>query len=190
MEKTWVLVVDTETTGFPPKNTPIEDSKAWDQCRVVQIAWSIFDETGRPRGDKCYIIQPDANTVFSEGAVRVHGISKQKAQTEGVPFSDVFNDLHVSLANIKTIVAHNIRFDDPVIQAEMYRAKRNSLLTLWNTKERYCTMLSGTRPGERWPKLAVLYERLYGKPAEGRLHSADTDVALCADIYFRQMGKR
>jgi DNA polymerase III epsilon subunit-like protein len=190
MEKTWILVVDTETTGLPPKNTPIDDLKTWAQCRVVQIAWSIFDENGRAQGDKCYIIQPEEDTVFSEGAVRVHGISKEKAKAEGVPFTDVFNDLHASLANVKTIVAHNIRFDDPVIQAEMCRAKRQSLLNLWRSKERYCTMLSGTRQGERWPKLAVLYERLYGVPAQGQLHSADTDVALCADIYFRQIGKR
>jgi DNA polymerase III epsilon subunit-like protein len=190
MEKTWVIVVDTETTGLPPRSVPIENTKTWDQCRIVQIAWRLFDENGVMKEEKCYIVKPDKDTQFSEGAVRVHGISKEKAMREGVPFADVFNDLHVSLANVKTIVAHNIQFDDPVIQSEMYRAKRQSLLTLWKTKVRYCTMLMGTRPGERWPKLAALYERLYDAPAQGQLHSADTDVALCADIYFRQIGKR
>lgn len=190
MQKTWILVVDTETTGLPPRSVPIENSNTWKQCRVVQIAWSLSDENGNIKDEKCYIIQPDTDTVFSEGAVRVHGISKQKAIQDGVPMKDVLNELHVALANVKTIVAHNIQFDDPVIQAELFRANRQSLLQLWKSKERYCTMLSGTRPGERWPKLAVLYERLYEKPAEGQLHSADADVALCSDIYFRQMGKK
>lgn len=190
MEKTWILVVDTETTGLPPRSIPIDNSVAWKQCRIVQIAWSLFDENGIMKEEKCYIVKPDEDTVFSEGAVRVHGISKEKALREGIPLKDVFNDLHVSLANVKTIVAHNIQFDDPVIQAEMHRSKRTSLLSLWKQKARYCTMLTGTRQGERWPKLAALYERLYGVPAQGQLHSADTDVALCADIYFRQIGKK
>lgn len=190
MDKTWILVVDTETTGFPPRSVPIENSTTWAQCRIVQMAWRLYDGNGVLKEEKCYIIQPDKDTIFSEGAVRVHGISKERATREGTSMEEVMNDLHVSLANVKTIVAHNIAFDDPVIQAEMFRWNRLSLLALWKTKERYCTMLAGTRPGERWPKLAVLYERLYGTPAQGQLHSADTDTTLCADIYFRQIGKR
>ena len=184
-----VVVIDTETTGFPPRSESIENIQAWNKCRIVQMAWRVFDPNGKLKDEKCYIIKPDLDTEFSQGAVQVHGISKEMALTRGEELNEVLNELHVALESVSCIVAHNIQFDDRVIQAEMYRANRKSLLTNWNKKEKYCTMLSGTRPGERWPKLAVLYERLFGKPAEGKLHSADTDVALCAEIYFRQQGK-
>jgi hypothetical protein len=40
----------------------------------------------------------------------------------------------------------------------------------------------------KWPKLHVLYEQLCGPlPEDTRLHNADTDAHLCANIYEKLM---
>lgn len=37
-----VLVFDTETTGLPPKNIPINRTDSWPH--VVQLSWAIYNE--------------------------------------------------------------------------------------------------------------------------------------------------
>lgn len=182
---TFTLVVDTETTGLPPRGTPIHNRKAWDVCRVVQIAWHLYDHTHRLIEEQCFTIRHNEDVFFNPAAVKIHGITKEVAMSQGVPITEVFDKLSAIMSKVQTIVAHNIAFDDPVIQSEMYRSNYTTLLQDWNTKQKYCTMLKGTRPGERWPKLAVLYERLFERTPDGILHRADTDVAICAEIYFK-----
>lgn len=184
------LIVDTETTGLPPRGMPIQQSKTWNVCRIVQIAWRLYDINGELITKECYLIRPSEDVCFSPTSVKIHGISKEVATSQGILFTEVLDRLECILPDVDTIVAHNIAFDDPVIQSEMYRHGYYDLLTTWNKKNKYCTMLKGTRPGERWPKLAVLYERLFGTAPVGNLHSADTDVAICAQIYYHQINTK
>lgn len=181
------LVVDTETTGLPKRNARIEDTRDWEECRIVQIAWRLYDKLGNVVESPSFIIKPAPDVPFNEGAVKVHGISKQFATANGVPIEQVFARLHQSIKHVQTVVAHNIRFDDSVIQAEMFRNRSWKLLDDWTNKVKYCTMVNATPPGERWPRLAVLYEKMFGRSPDGRLHSADVDVALCAEIYFQMV---
>lgn len=182
------IVIDTETTGLPPKGVPTQCLSKWDGCRIVQIAWQLHDSDGKLVAARSWIVNPSGDCVFSPGAVNIHGISKERAQAEGVDIRVVWQALMDDLRVTNKLVAHNMSFDDSVITTEIMRMGDMELLKEWGSKERHCTMLMGTERGKRWPKLMALYERTIGpigEEVQSRLHDARTDVSLCADIYFR-----
>ena len=186
------LFIDTETTGLPPRGVKVTESnyESWAVCRVVQVAWEVRDAKGTILSMFNSIVKPQGFLIPNE-VVRIHGISNEIANTTGKPIEDVLQSLMTVIGRYKvtTVVAHNIVFDDNALTAEMYRAGMKDDVINWRGLHRFCTMKSATRPGERWPKLAVLYERLCGPLTEavgsGRLHDASVDVRLCAEVYFK-----
>lgn len=177
-----IFVVDTETTGLPPRGANPALYATWDNCRVVQIAWHIYDEHGNLEEKKCFMIKPTFQIPAK--ATEIHGITQDMAEREGVPMWKVLELLKARLPLVAVIVAHNLEFDKKVILAEMSRYNDIDLFNEFGSKTGFCTMLKNTVPGQRWPKLVDLYNRVISKPVAGQLHQADTDVQLCAEIYF------
>jgi len=190
------MVVDTETTGLPAaRNANPVGYHAYDNARIVQIAWALYNEYGELQSNEVYLIKPDG-FVVPEFSTRIHGISNEEALRDGVSITDMFMRLYYALRNVKTLVAHNMAFDYGIILSEMYRVVTesmhdesvsftNGLINMWLEKERKCTMLMAHVPGQRWSKLVDLYLRLFGEVPQGTLHRADVDVEACARVYFR-----
>ena len=186
------LVIDTETTGLPPRYAPPHMLEAWETCRIVQIAWEVYDENGNHINSECYIIRPNGFVIPVESS-QIHGIQHEHAEKHGSSLMHVLERLMHLLPSIARIVAHNMNFDDNVVQSEVYRLGcpfSKELLNEWNSKEKICTMKAGTAPGKKWPKLAELYAKCFGAPPSGTMHRADEDVRACADIYHFQSGIR
>lgn len=178
-----ILVIDTETTGLPPRGMPYDQLEAWAKCRMVQIAWHLYEADGSLVNKEVYIIQPDGWTVPME-AQNIHGISTRMAIASGVPIDHVFQRLQDILPNVSTVVAHNTAFDKMVVLAELFRYNQESMYNLFSSMHFHCTMKHGTIPGQKWPKLTDLYTRIFGEAPKGTLHQADTDVEACAMIYW------
>lgn len=177
------MVFDTETTGLPPKDPDVTNSVAWEKCRMVQIAWEIFE--GKELHSKyCTIIKLDGFSIPPVVA-GIHGITDDIANTNGVPIASVFEKLSVELPFISTIVAHNIRFDNNVMLSEFHRYKQLDLIKQWGEKQKVCTMLMSRPPKGRWLKLADLYKQLIKDEPLYNLHQADVDVSLCSQCYFK-----
>lgn len=155
----------------------------WNNCRIVQIAWHIYDESGVLEEKMCFLIKPTFDIPAK--ATEIHGITQEMAEREGVPMWKVLELLRQRMPQIGVIVAHNLEFDKKLILSEMARYNDMELFNEFGSKLGFCTMLKNTIPGQRWPKLIDLYTRLFDKPVDGRLHQADTDVQLCAEIYFK-----
>jgi DNA polymerase-3 subunit alpha len=180
----YVMVIDTETSGLPSKrNVNPSDYHAYDTCRMVQVAWGIYTHDGNLVSEECYMVKPDDFIIPNE-VIRIHGITNEEAMECGLPINEVLNKLHTSLATVQTIVAHNIKFDEGVVLAELYRAHAVDNANMWLSKARDCTMLMGSEPGKKWCKLVDLYRRLFECEPEGNLHRADVDVRACARVYF------
>jgi DNA polymerase III epsilon subunit-like protein len=188
MEK--IFVFDTETTGLPPrKDVLITDSDGWGRCRIVQIAWEVYDTEGNLLSSYVATIKPDG-FVIPKVASDIHGITQEVAMMSDTTINDVLDELSKVLPDVATAVAHNMRFDDRVLLSELHRYGRSDLVDEWSRVQKECTMLMGTRYQEnkKWPKLCVLYERLFGEqPSPETLHHADTDVALCSRCYFHMI---
>lgn len=165
--------VDTETTGLPHGGV---------QPRIVSIAWIVADRFDRPRAARGAIVRPDGFTIPAE-ATAIHGITTALAKREGRALAEVMGAFAADLAGfgVRGIVAHNLAYDRPVIDAEYARLGLASPLA---PLEGLCTMKAARRawPGER-SGLGAVHERLFGTAVEGA-HDAEADCRACCRIFF------
>ena len=185
--KTLVCIFDTETTGLTPFK-PITQSDAWP--RMVQFACEIYDNGALIRKWSTYII-PDG-FVIPEESIKIHHITNDIAKT-GITLDAWCGELMTFLPRVHTLVAHNMMFDNNIIQSELFRAKKFDMLTEWKRIHKECTMMMGKRylsekqiksQHERPLKLVNLCHILtIPVPDEEKLHSADVDTELCATLY-------
>lgn len=180
------LFFDTETTGLPKNyQAPLDDFSNWP--RIVQIAWSLYDFHGNSWENKSFIIKPDG-FVISEEVSKIHRITQERAEKEGVDLKDVLAEF-LKDVNLSTyLVAHNIDFDEKIVGSELMRLKlenpllsANKICTMKSTVD-VCRIPNG-RGGHKWPNLTALYVFLF-KDAFPEAHDASIDVKACADCFF------
>lgn len=177
------LVFDTETTGLPKNwQAPLTRLDNWP--RMVQLAWVLYDEAGKELRQCVRIIKPEG-FIIPEEVVRVHGISTQKAMTEGISLLEVLNEFcEILKRGAITLVAHNMDFDEKIVGAELLRMKIQS--NFFNLPK-FCTMKSTidycNLPRKKYPRLAELYYKLFQSNFQGA-HQADTDALACGQCFF------
>lgn len=194
-EKGVYLFLDTETTGLPKKrNADPMDFDNWPY--VVEIAWLLTDEFGlQVSGDK-YIVKQ--NVKIPQEAIRVHHITNEDMNSKGVSPKVVYREFIEAVANCDYIIAHNIDFDLPILQCELYRNGFN--VSLYE-KKHFCTMKAGKdfcysfdangRPKN--PKLVELFSSLYfnvsSLPIKGT-HSALADTLMTYRCFMKMMEQK
>src|SRR5699024_8138793 len=121
------FIFDTETTGLPKRwDAPITDTENWPRC--VQIAWQLHDEMGRLVEHRDYLIKPDGFNIPYDSE-KIHGISTELADKEGVPLIQVLEEFNLALAKAKFVVGQNIGFDINIMGCELHRYNVGSPLT-------------------------------------------------------------
>lgn len=183
------LFFDTETTGLPDNwNAPASNFNNWP--RMVQLAYLLYDTDGQLIESKNFIIKPNGYTIPSDSS-RIHGISTQRAMTDGIEIDIVLADFQTMLSKATYLVAHNMEFDEKIIGAEFYRLKNNDPLV---SKSKFCTMKSrsiisyceipsGRYGSYKWPKLSELHYKLFGTNFEDA-HNASIDIQATAKCFF------
>ena len=190
-----ILFFDVETNGLAKSQKgAYMDIENWP--RVVQLAWAICDEKGENCIRKNFLIFPKDFSI-SEKMSSIHGITIDRAEKEGVLLNKVLEEFNNDLQHANLIVAHNIEFDLPVLNAEFIRHKiKTRLLEI----EKYCTMRSpeivafckipsSITMGYKWPSLSELNNKLYNKSFEDS-HNAAADVDACMKCYFELKRKK
>ena len=113
------IIFDTETTGLPlDYNAPIHQLDNWP--RVVQIAWQLHAPNGQLIASNNKIIRPTGFSI-PFNAVKVHGITTEKAHQLGEPLEEVMSLFLEDAAKAKFLVGHNIEFDINIIACELLR---------------------------------------------------------------------
>lgn len=182
------LFFDVETNGLPKRwNAPLTDVDNWP--RVVQIAWLQCDTAGKEISRKSYIIKPQGFTIPPE-AVKVHGITTERAMLEGVPLNMALREFGEAACRSETLVAHNLGFDARIVRVEFLRNEMTYNLFEIN---KVCTMHGSTDfcripgysayKGYKWPTLAELHWKLFATEFKNA-HDAAADVAACAKCFF------
>ena len=116
---TMYLIFDTETTGLPRNyNAPITDTDNWPRC--IQIAWQLHDELGNLIEHQDYLVRPDGFNIPYD-AERIHGISTELAQEEGIELAQVLAKFNEVLTKAKFIVGQNVGFDVNIMGCELHR---------------------------------------------------------------------
>ncbi len=179
------LVVDCETSGLPRNwKAPVTDLANWP--RAIQIGWALYDANRSRVLAETRIVRPDGFRIPAD-AVRIHGITTERAMAEGHPVADVLAGLSSAAASAQVVVAHNASFDGSVIGAEYLRLGQKppfgpqSMICTMRQSADFCR-LPGPY-GYKWPTLEELYQVVHGTGFSGA-HDAGADVAACAACFF------
>jgi DNA polymerase III subunit epsilon len=180
-----LLFFDTETTGLPLSwQAPQDDLDNWP--RLVQLAWILADESGNEIDNKNRIVKPE-NFIIPESASRVHGITTEHAAKKGITLKRALTEFKKAIESAKTVVAHNISFDEKIVGAEFLR---KNVETGFFDLPKVCTMQESTNfckiengHGYKWPKLMELHQILFDEDFAGA-HDAMADVRACARCFF------
>jgi len=181
IEKQGIMVLDTETTGFPNGRDP-KDWEKFNQARLIELGYIVYDSSGKKIKEYDSLVKPDNWTITNSF---VHGISQADAIATGKPISEVLTELSKDLDQVSAFVCHNINFDMDIIGAESYRAKQIELAEKIESKRKICTMELGKKfmKVNKRPKLVELYKFLF-KQEFKQDHRALSDCVACADCFF------
>ena len=184
------LFFDVETNGLPfNRNAPASDVDNWP--RLVQIAWLLCEEINQPIAEASFIIKPNGKFIIPLNARRVHHISTERAEAEGVPCREALEAFMAVVPKARYLVAHNMAFDFSVVGAEFHRI-RGAVPRSLHSKSQICTMLASAdhcqlpgnyRNNYKWPLLEELYMKLF-KTRLKHAHDALKDVHACAKCFF------
>ncbi len=182
------LIFDTETTGLPKRwGAPISDTDNWPRC--IQIAWQLHDDMGKLIEHQDYLVKPEGFNIPYD-AERIHGISTELAEAEGIPLAEVLEKFNIALSKTKFIVGQNLGFDINIMGCEFYRlgveSPMSSMPILDTCTEVTASLLKlpGGRGGKfKLPTLTELHSYLFNKPF-GEAHNATADVEATTRCFF------
>jgi len=176
---------DTETTGkiLDYKDTNIANHANYP--RIVQIAYIVTDNIGTELVKQEHIIKLNG-FIIPEDVIKIHGISNEIANLQGIDLSIVLNELLLYINPCDTIVCHNVNFDLFVLAAEFSRMG----ITQPNRKLKICTMETTKEfvglensYGYKFPKLQELYKKLFGSEFD-KAHNALADIQATKKCFF------
>ena len=174
------LIFDTETTGLPKSwNAPITDTDNWPRC--IQIAWQLHDAFGNLLENNDFLIQPNGFNIPYD-AERIHGISTELAQEQGISLEEGLELFNNALQKTKFIVGQNVGFDINIMGCEFHRLgienklTKMPLLDTCTEKTALMCQLPGGRYGKfKLPTLTELHKHLFGVDF-AEAHNATADV--------------
>ncbi|ALJ05910.1 DNA polymerase III subunit alpha [Pseudalgibacter alginicilyticus] len=182
------LIFDTETTGLPKRwDAPITDTDNWPRC--IQIAWQLHDAMGNCIESQDYLVQPNGFNIPYD-AEKIHGISTELAQEQGVPLIEVLEKFNIALSKTKFVVGQNVKFDLNIMGAEFVRAAVDNPLqdlpvldTCTEHTASLCQIPGGRYGKFKLPTLSELHEFLF-KKGFAEAHNATADVEATTRCFF------
>lgn len=193
------LIFDTETTGLIPKYTRINSKTDLTKLPyIVQISWILFDnKTQTILNEQDHIIKMNEGISIPIEASNIHGITNEISQTKGKPINDVLKLFLDDMKKTHYAVAHNIKFDEKMINIECLR--NNICNKITNNVINYCTVLNSVelckiktickktgKEYNKYPKLEELNNFLFNeKDTLKNLHNSLADILICLRCYYK-----
>ncbi|TXE09040.1 DNA polymerase III subunit alpha [Gelidibacter salicanalis] len=174
------LIFDTETTGLPKRwDAPLSDTDNWPRC--IQIAWQLHDDMGNCIEHQDYLVKPEGFNIPYD-AEKIHGISTELAQQQGVSLAEVLEKFNAALAKTKFVVGQNVGFDLNIMGAEFHRENLDNILqdlpvldTCTEHTASLCQLPGGRYGKFKLPTLTELHQFLFHQPF-AEAHNATADV--------------
>lgn len=185
-----ILFFDTETTGFFNDRQPVNHPS---QPHIVQLAAMLTEDDGAEVMSFSVIV--DNGVSIPVQASNVHGITTEIADARGIEPEIAMHLFTHAYRLADTVVAHNIKFDKGVVEAEIFR-RHGEVRRL--SKPLFCTMEAATPivnlpPTERMlaagfdkpkpPKLEECIRHFFDEALDGA-HDAMIDVDACRRVFF------
>ena len=190
-----VLIFDVETTGLPERNATLKNLEKYPY--IVQFSWMIYDASRNKISNiNDHIIKIPNDIIIPIEASNVHGITNEIMRAEGKNINLILDIFTKDMLDSNVIVAHNLKFDKTIIQAEYLRNKRINWLGR-HRKMEYCTMKRSLNicniykkniyTGEKtkkYPKLMELHYYWF-KTVPNNLHNSLIDIFVCFRCYHQ-----
>ncbi|WP_299102241.1 DNA polymerase III subunit alpha [uncultured Winogradskyella sp.] len=188
------LIFDTETTGLPKRwDAPITDTDNWPRC--IQIAWQLHDGMGNCIEHQDYLVQPEGFNIPYD-AEKIHGISTELAQEQGVPLAEVLEKFNIALSKTKFVVGQNVKFDLNIMGAEFVREDVTNPLqelpvldTCTEHTAELCQLPGGRYGKFKLPTLTELHEYLFNQPF-AEAHNATADVEATTRCFLELIRRK
>jgi DNA polymerase III epsilon subunit-like protein len=172
-----IIIFDTETTGFPSPNLGLAEQPYICQFASLTIDVDLENRKIKPIRKVDQLLKPAVAIPLE--CTHVHKITDE--MVAGKPtFAEWADKLLEIFHEADVAVAHNISFDQKVIEAELERVGKNKNFlpgqtfdTMAETKE--LCMLPGKNGNFKSPRLEELYRFLFQKDFDGA-HNAMNDV--------------
>ena len=172
-------------------------------ARIVQLGWVVGDVRGDPvRKER--IVKP-CDFRVDEKAARFHGVSHERATSEGLPLAQVLeeflDDMRAARAAGGRVISHHLEFDAGIIAREIDNAGLGSRRREWESfvRQGFCTMdpsvgrwlrecsgmQTAAEANRNIMKLSALVEALrpYGSWPRWVQHTAGDDAHIHFAIY-------
>lgn len=169
------IVLDTETTGFDPKNGD----------KIIEIGAIELFKRKLTHNNYHQYIQPERDVPLD--AIAVHGITNEFLIDKPL-FSEIVDDFMAFVTGAELII-HNAPFDVGFINHELSQLSNNR----WGKIEDHCIIIDSlklarkTYPGQR-NSLDALCKRLGIDNSNRTLHGALLDSEILADVYLTMTG--
>ena len=195
-----VLVLDSETTGLPPKSRILNKNTMAEWPHMVQFSYLVYNtDTNKLVRTADHIIKIPDEIDISEESYELHNISKKMSVSEGESVVDVLNQFIYDVEGVDVVVAHNYKFDSNMVMVEMMRNNMDikKYMSIINTRRICCTMKESTnfcniqmiskfdeKPYMKPPKLSELHEKLFGITPVN-LHNSLNDAIVTLRCYIK-----
>ena len=167
--------VYTETTGLHTTNDDVIKKNLYSFARLVVLNYEIgykegnkFISTKKVRS----IIKPRCMYI-SEESIKIHGITMEQANNEGLEIEQVLETFMKDLNDISVIISHNIEFHLKTLMAELIRYNKPfsfKNFIIIDTISFFHTMT--------FPKLDVLYTTFIDKKSKKQVSNLEK-IKLC-----------
>jgi DNA polymerase III epsilon subunit-like protein len=205
-----ILVFDTETTGLPKSKIMNPDTlNLWPY--TVQFSYVIYDTNLNDivvSSDK--IVKLKDGITIPEDSIKIHGITNEIAQKNGINIESIINEFFSHLRNVDLLVGHNVSFDINMIKVELlrliYEAKiisenevkecKYNLHFLTNYKNICCTLQESIdlcnikaidkfgKEYTKFPKLLELHQKLF-ESVPNNLHNSFNDILVTLRCFMK-----
>lgn len=188
------LVFDIESTGLPKDyNAEPEDLRNWPS--IVSIGYLLYDIEGKLVANNSFLIKQKRR--IPKKSTMIHGITNEMCETQGIEVKDAIEHLLQIQSMSSIIIAHNIKFDLPILQSMFLKENYEKPFT---EHLKVCTMESSTDfcqlenyfgNGYKYPKLTELLTKCFEVSGYDvtihEQHKADMDALFTAISFFKLM---
>jgi DNA polymerase III epsilon subunit-like protein len=206
---TKIIVFDTETNGLlPKKNAQTRLPEIGEYPYILQLSFVVYNMYTQSV-EQIYneYIKIEADVNISAKITEITGITREMCDSKGIPIQQALHDFYNAYVKCDRVVAHNLSFDQTMIETEIARNKYelfenipdiihlfDDVFNIVNKTDLYCTMNSTKKmcnliisgkygPFLKSPKLIELHEKLFGY-APVNLHDAKVDTIVCLKCYL------
>ena len=181
-----IMCLDTETTGFIPKNLQLDANTESKFPYILQLSWIVYNTVTKTSTENDFILTCPIRIQNSD----IHGITEAMS-ANGYDFSEIIDIFLSDVKSCDVLVLHNAQYDFSILEIELFRINREEDTNLIFNKKLYDTMLnskdvlqiSGKYGCYKYPKLSELYIYFFGEMFPDS-HNALADVHATLRCYL------